>query len=55
MDLGLILDVTEMAEMDQEGFRCLPVLSRLGIKSEFEQTSVQKIRRLFASKRALFR
>lgn len=55
-NLGLILDVMEIVkEMDREGFRCLDVLSRLCIGSEFEQTPAQEIRRLFASKWALFR
>lgn len=55
-NLGLILDVMEMVkEMDREGFRSLDVLSRLCIGSEFEQTPVQEIRRLFSSKWALFR
>ncbi|KAG0067298.1 hypothetical protein BGZ89_006227 [Linnemannia elongata] len=48
-NLGLILDVMEMVkEMDREGFRCLPVLSRLCIGSEFEQTPAEEIRRIFA-------
>ncbi|KAH7059889.1 hypothetical protein BKA57DRAFT_19597 [Linnemannia elongata] len=55
-NLGLILDVMEMVkEMDREGFRCLPVLSRLCIGSEFEQTPAEEIRRIFAPKWALFR